>query len=130
MTEQKKNTITRAQALEMAMAALDGSKTPHEDYSQDELAMALDTLDRMLTSITRPRAKKESEARIQNKKLADKVVEMFAADKWYSSADVAGFGITGITSTPKATAVLAVAVDKGLVIAEKQGKRNAYKLAE
>ena len=130
MTEQKKNTITRAQALKMALDVLDGSKTPHEDYSQDELAMALDTLDRMLASITKPRKSATSKTRLLNEKLAEQVAEQFAADKWYSSADVAGFGIAGITNTPKATAVLGVDVSMGLITAEKQGKRNAYKLAD
>ena len=130
MTEQKKNTITRAQALEMAIATLEGSKTPHEDYSTDELAMALDTLDRMLASITKPRKSATSKTRLLNEGLAKKVAEQFTAGEWYSSADVAGFDIKGITTTSKATAVLAVAVSMGLVTAEKQGKRNAYKLAE
>ena len=131
MTEQK-NTITRAQALKMAIDIFKGENTVLTVCSQNEDVrnMAVDTLNRMLASITKPRKSATSKTRLLNEKLAEQVVEHFAAGECYSSADVAGFGITGITSTPKATAVLAVAVDKGLVIAEKQGKRNAYKLAE
>jgi hypothetical protein len=126
MAEQKKNTITRAQALKMAIATLDVS----EDYLQDEKDAACEVLERMLASITKPRKSATSKTRLLNEKLAKQVVEHFAAGECYSSADVAGFGIAEITSTPKATAVLAVAVSMGLVTAEKHGKRNAYKLAE
>ena len=132
MTEQKKNTITRAQALKMAIDILKGEDTVLTVCSQNEDVrnMAVDTLDRMLASITKPRKSATSKTRLLNEGLAKKVAEQFTAGEWYSSADVAGFDIKGITTTSKATAVLAVAVSMGLVTAEKQGKRNAYKLAE
>lgn len=130
MAEQKKNTMTRAQALKMAIEVINGTKVPHKDYLHGERDMAIDTLERMLASITKPRKATTSKTRLLNEKLATQVVEQFAAGEWYTASDVAGFGVAGISSTPKATAVLAVAVSKGLVTAEKQGKRNAYKLAE
>lgn len=123
---EKKNTITRAQALKMAIATLDVS----EDYLQDEKDAACEVLERMLASITKPRKSATSKTRLLNESLAKKVAEKFDADKWYSASDVASFNIAEITNTPKATAVLGVAVSMGLITAEKQGKRNAYKLAE
>lgn len=117
---EKKNTITRAQALKMAIATLDVS----EDYLQDEKDAACEVLERMLASITKPRKAATSKARVLNENLARKVYDM--VDDAVTSKDVAALNISGILSSQKATAVMNVAVDLGLFSKAKDGKCLVY----
>ena len=112
--------MTRAQALTAAIAYA----------KQDGNVECAAVLSKMLASVTKPRKAVTSKARVLNEKLAKQVVEQFDVETSYSASDVAGFGIAEIASVPKATAVLKVAKELGLISAEKQGKRNVYKLAE
>ena len=78
----------------------------------------------MLTSITKPRKATASKTRIQNENLARKVYNVVEGS--VTSKDVANLGITGISSSQKATAVMNVAVNLGLFSKAKDSKRLVY----
>ena len=111
MAEKK---MTRAQALTAAIAYAE----------QDGNAECVDVLNKMLTSITKPRKATTSKTRIQNENLARKVYDMVEGS--VTSKDVAALGIAGISSSQKATAVMNVAADLGLFSKAKDSKRLVY----
>ena len=117
MAEKK---MTRAQALTAAIAYAE----------QDGNAKCVDVLSRMLTSITKPRKTTTTKTRVLNESLAKQVVEQFAPNKNYTAKEIVDFNLSGVGTPQKAVAVLHTAKDMGLITAEKQGKRNTYKLAE
>lgn len=117
----KQNTgITRADALKAAIA-----------YAQaDGNAQVADVLNRMLTSITRPRAKQESKARKDNEKLAKWLRDYVSANgDGVTASEIAAAEHPAITSAQKAAAVAKVAIEKGYIVRNKAGKVAAYHLA-
>jgi hypothetical protein len=117
---EKKNTITRADALKAAIA-----------YAQaDSNEQVAATLERMLASITRPRAKQVSKARVVNEKLAAWLRDYVSANGDGATAkDVVAAGNPAITSPQKASAVAAVAEELGYIRRNKSGKVTTYTLA-
>ena len=111
MAEKK---MTRAQALTAAIAYAE----------QDGNAECVDVLTRMLTSITQPRKATTSKTRKDNEKLAREIHAMVEGS--VTAKDVANLGLTGVSSSQKATAVMNVAVDLGLFSKAKDGKRLVY----
>lgn len=118
MTEQKKNTLTRAQALQLAIKVLENAG------DAPEYTAAHDVLARMLASITKPRKATTSKARLMNENLARKVYD--AVESSATSKEIANLGIAEISSSQKATAVMNVAVDLGLFTKTKDGKCITY----
>ena len=110
-----KNTVTRAQALEFAIAQCGDN------------AEVVEVLGKMLASITKPRAKAVSKARIANENLARKVADAITGT--VTTKEVVGFGIPEIMTTQKAAAVLRVACELGLTERITDGKKVSYKRA-
>ena len=121
MTEQKKNTLTRAQALALAIHVL---STTGEDWDNRPLEDAVKVLKKMHASITKPRKATTSKARLMNENLARKVYD--AVENSATSKEIANLGIAEISSSQKATAVMNVAVDLGLFTKTKDGKCITY----
>lgn len=119
MAEQK-NTITRADALKAAIA-----------YAQaDGNDMVADKLAAMLKSITRPRAKQTSKARVANEKLAVWLRDYVSANgDGITAKDVVAAGNPAIASPQKASAVAAVAEELGYIRRNRSGKVTTYTLA-
>jgi len=109
---EKKNTITRAQALQFAIDNIDN----------DEVK---DVLSKMLAQVTKPRKAAVSKARKVNENLAKKVAEL-AGDE-VTTKDVVALGIPEITTTQKAAAVLRVACELGKFEKVTEGKKVTYK---
>ena len=116
---EKKNTITRAQALQFAMKLIeDTSDAP-------EYVAAHEVLGNMLAQVTKPRKAAVSKARKVNENLAKKVAEL-AGDE-VTTKDVVALGIPEITTTQKAAAVLRVACELGKFEKVVDGKKVGYK---
>ena len=99
----KKN-MTRAQALECAIAMFEEGSEPRI------------VLEKMLAQITKPRKATVSKARLMNENLAAKVVGRFPANgDFITTKDVVAMGIPGIATPQKATAVLKVAGELNLI---------------
>lgn len=111
------NNMTRAQALEIAIAAV----------QNDE---AKTVLEKMHAQVTKPRKKSDapSKVRLQNEALANAAVELMngqesVTTKWLCEH------VKGLLTPQKATAVMRIAVDDGRVIRNKEGKQVTYSLA-
>lgn len=111
--------MTRKQALEFAMKLIeDTSDAP-------EFVDAHEVLNKMLDSISKPRAKQVSKARIGNENLAHKLWD--ATEGAISTKDATEKGIPEIMTTQKAAAVLRVGVELGLFEKVAEGKKVSYR---
>ena len=108
----EKNTVTRAQALEYAIAKC-GDR---EDV--------VEVLEKMHASITKPRAKAVSKARIANENLAKRLWN--ACDGAITTKEATEQGLAEIMTTQKAAAVLKVGVELGLFEKVTEGKNTTY----
>lgn len=124
----KKNDLykpTRAQALESAIAL-----TREQWEVDDSWVEVTATLERMLTSITRPRAKQTSKARVQNEKLAKWLRDYISSrGDGVTASEIAKAGNPAITSSQKAASVAKVACELGYIARNKSGKVTTYYLA-
>ena len=122
---EKKKSITRAEALEAAI-----NLTREQWEVDDTWPEVTHTLERMLKSITRPRAKQESKARKDNEKLAAWLRDYVSANgDGVTASQIAKAGNSAITSAQKAAAVAKVAIEKGYIVRNKAGKVATYHLA-
>lgn len=108
--------MTRKQALEFAIANIENEEVT-------------EVLSKMLESISKPRAKQVSKARIGNENLAHKVAELIADNHAtaITTKDVVALGIPEITTTQKAAAVLRVACELGRFEKVVDGKKVGYR---
>ena len=106
-----KNTITRAQAIELAIYVLSNT---HEDWDGRPLADAVTVLNKMHEQLVKPRAKAVSKARVANEGLAKKLAKMLPAEG-LGSKGIVGLGLPEVATTQKAAAVMRVAEELGLV---------------
>lgn len=124
----KKNDLykpTRAQALESAIAL-----TREQWEVDDSWREVTAVLERMLTSITRPRAKQESKAREGNEKLAKWLRDYISSrGDGVTASEIAKAGNSAVQSSQKAAAVAKVAIEKGYIVRNKSGKVTTYYLA-
>lgn len=103
--------MTRKQALEFAIANLENTEVT-------------EVLSKMLESISKPRAKQVSKARIGNENLAHKLWD--ASEGAITTKDATEKGIPEIMTTQKAAAVLRVGVELGLFEKVTEGKKVTY----
>jgi hypothetical protein len=114
----KKNTITRAEALAYAIECCDNPEVA-------------EVLTKMHATITKPRAKQEGPTKTQreNLKLAQDMraaIEQHGApvnSKWVTEH------VRGIITSQKVTAVAKVAIANGWIVKEKDGKTVTYNVA-
>lgn len=112
------NGITRADALSIAMERC------------ADLPDVVETLAKMHASITKPRAKQVSKARLGNERLASLVRDAISAKgDGMSTKDIVNLGIAEITTTQKAAAVCRVACELGYLHKNVDGKSVTYSLA-
>ncbi len=113
----KKNEMTRAQAIENAIAL----------FAPD--APEVEVLNKMLASITKPRKKSDapSKARIENEKLVDAAIAAMNGEtvnaKWLTEH------VRGILTTQKAAAVMRLGVELGKIEKLVDGRKVSYKAA-
>lgn len=110
----KTNTITRAQALAIAI-----------ERCADAPEVA-EVLAKMYASITKPRAKTVSKARLANERLAKQVADAIRGRGPVTTKDLANLGIPEVMTTQKAAAVARVAVELGLITRTTEGKAVFY----
>lgn len=123
-----KNTITRAQAVELAIKVLDHAK--YEDWDNAPIAEAQDVLKKMHEQLVKPRAKAVSKARVANEGLAKKLhAAVVERGDGMSTKDFVALGMPEITTTQKAAAVARVACEMGLLTKCVNGKSITYALA-
>jgi hypothetical protein len=106
-------TITRKAALEFAIANLDNAEV-------------CAVLQKMLDSISKPRKATVSKARMMNENLAT-WVHNHAPEGSITTKDVVNLGSPEIATTQKASAVLRVAVERGLFEKIVDGKKVSYR---
>jgi len=129
---EKKNSITRAQALEFAYNVI-YSITNGDGFEQEEdnatAAAVLPVLQNMHAQLVKPRAKAVTKARLANENLAKKVAELVGDnhDTAVTTKDVVALGLPEITTTQKAAAVLRVACELGKFEKVVDGKKVGYK---
>lgn len=114
----KNDTITRADALTIAIERC-------ADRSD-----VVEVLTKMHASITKPRAKAVSKARVVNETLAKRVRDAIVSNgDGMTTKDIVNLGIPEITTTQKAAAVCKVAVELGYLTKCVDGKVTTYALA-
>ena len=114
----KQNSITRADALAFAIERC-------EDNPE-----VVEVLTKMHASITKPRAKQISKARVGNEHLATLVRDAISAHgDGMGTKDIVNLGIPEITTTQKAAAVCRVACELGYLHKNVDGKSVTYSLA-
>lgn len=124
----KKNTITRADALMLAVQWV-------QEYFGDDTVTAegacaaevVDVLTKMHTAITKPRTKREgpTKARTENERLARELVAAIPPNgevtaKWVTEH------VRGVLTTQKAAAVARVGVELGLIAKVVDGRKVTY----
>ena len=109
--------MTRAQALELAIAAVDNAE-------------AVAILEKMHAQVTKPRKRSDapSKARVANEALAAAAVEAMEGHEAVTTKWICEH-VRGILTPQKCTAVMRIAVDDGRVIRSKDGKAVTYSLA-
>ena len=111
--------MTRKQALEFAMKLIeDTSDAP-------EFVAAHEVLSKMLESISKPRAKQVSKARLSNENTARALWEI--SPETITTKAATEMGIPEIMTTQKAAAVLRVGVELGLFEKIVEGKKVTYR---
>jgi hypothetical protein len=124
-----KNTITRAQAIEFALSAVEHTREYWEtdgDWSPEKSDEIITVLKNMHTQLVKPRAKAVSKARLANENLARKVAAMLPAEG-AGSKQIVGFGLPEVATTQKAAAVMRVACEMGLAEKVVDKKNITYK---
>ena len=124
-----KNTITRAQAIERAIGAVEHARNLWEtdgDWSPEQSDEVIAVLKNMHAQLVKPRAKAVSKARLANENLARKLAKMLPAEG-IGSKGIVGFGLPEVATTQKAAAVMRVAEELGLVHKEVNKKNIIYK---
>ncbi len=126
-------TITRAQALSIAITAinyLNVEAVSIGGLTGDDYVEVADVLAHMHEQLVKPRKATVSKARVLNESLAQKVhAELVARGDGATTKDIVGFGIVGITTTQKASAVARVGVEMGLLKKLVNGKSVTYAIA-
>lgn len=117
-------TITRAQAIELAIKVLEHAK--YEDWDNAPIAEAQDVLKKMHEQLTKPRKAAVSKARVANEGLAKKLAKLLPAEG-LGSKGIVGLGIPEVATTQKAAAVMRVAEELGLVEKVVDKKNITYK---
>ncbi len=112
--------MTRKQALENVIAFLNDNEQFGDNWADE-----IEVLSKMLESISKPRAKQVSKARIGNENLAHKLWD--ATEGAISTKDATEKGIPEIMTTQKAAAVLRVGVELGLFEKVAEGKKVSYR---
>lgn len=122
----KKNTITRAAALE-AVIRLAKEQIEVDDTWNE----VIEVLTKMHTQITKPRKKSDapSKARILNEALAAKCYDAMEGQDNVSSKWLIEH-VNGLMTPQKTTAVMRILIDEGKVIRNKEGKTITYSRAE
>lgn len=128
----KKFNITRAQALETAIAMF-------KECNENAVAAGLEptypehveVLTNLLASITRKsdEPKEPSKASVENAQLAKAVFAEMQPNRAYSTSEIMSL-VRGIMSTQKCAQVMAVLVKAGAVTKGKDKKRVVYTLAQ
>ena len=123
---EKKNTITRAAALE-AVIRLAKEQIEVDDTWNE----VIEVLTKMHTQITKPRKKSDapSKARILNEALAAKCYDAMEGQDNVSSKWLIEH-VNGLMTPQKTTAVMRILIDEGKVIRNKEGKTITYSRAE
>lgn len=123
---EKKNTITRAAALE-AVIRLAKEQIEVDDTWNE----VIEVLTKMHTQITKPRKKSDtpSKARILNEALAAKCYDAMEGQENVSSKWLIEH-VNGLMTPQKTTAVMRILIDEGKVIRNKEGKTITYSRAE
>lgn len=128
-----KNTITRAQAIDYAISAVEHTREYWEtdgDWSPEKSDEIIAILKKMHDQLTKPRAKAVSKARKANENLAAKVRDAISAKgDGMSTKDIVALGLPEITTTQKAAAVARVAVELGYIHKCVDGKAITYAIA-
>ena len=123
---EKKNTITRAQAIEFAIGGVEHARSLWEtdaDWPSEKSDEIIAVLKKMHEQLVKPRAKAVSKARKGNEALAKWVYDH--AGDVVTTKDVVAMGKPEIATTQKAAAVLRVACEMGL-FTKGDGKKVAY----
>lgn len=124
----KTNTITRAQALEAAIALVKHVATEDDSRNWGEVA---EVLDKMHASITKPRVKSNepSKAAKENIRLAGEVLKVMPADEPVLTSWIMEH-VNGIMTSQKCTKVMEVLIKAGKVekVAKVKGRYVGYKL--
>lgn len=124
-----KNIITRAQAIERAIGAVEHARNLWEtdgDWSPEQSDEVITVLKNMHAQLVKPRAKAVSKARKANEYLASVIVKQMPADGM-TSKEIVAIGLPDVATTQKAAAVMRVAEELGLVAKIKDGKKIFYK---
>lgn len=125
-------TITRAQAIEFAISAVEHTREYWEtdgDWSPEQSDEIIAVLKKMHAQLVKPRAKAVSKARLANENLARKLAKMLPAEGLGSKA-IVGLGLPEVATTQKAAAVMRVAEELGLVKKVVEKKVITYKPVE
>ena len=129
----KKNTITRAQALELAIRMFEEHEYgANEDFmTENEGVPAVDVLRKMLASITKPREKSNepSKAAKENIRLAGEVLKVMPDGEPVLTSWIMEH-VNGIMTSQKCTKVMAVLISAGKVekVEKVKGRYVGYKL--
>lgn len=119
----KKNTITRAQALEFAIQVVQEREGDCE---------AIEVLSKMLASITKPRPKTDEPSRAakENARLAAEVLRALPADEAVTTAWITEH-VNGIMTSQKCTKVMQLLIAAGKVerVEKVEGRYVGYRLA-
>lgn len=124
-----KNTITRAQAIDYAISAVEHTREYWEtdgDWSPEKSDEIIAILKNMHTQLTKPRKAAVSKARVANEGLAKKLAKLLPAEG-LGSKGIVGLGIPEVATTQKAAAVMRVAEELGLVEKVVDKKNITYK---
>lgn len=124
----KKLTVTRAEALELAISALENFESYSGDKNLDDAAEALH---KMLASITKPREKSDepSKAAKENVRLAAEVLKVMPSGEPVLTSWIMEH-VNGIMTSQKCAKVMAVLIDAGRVekVNKVKGRYIGYKL--
>lgn len=124
-----KNTITRAQAIDYAISAVEHTREYWEtdgDWSPEKSDEIIAILKKMHEQLTKPRKAAVSKARVANEGLAKKLAKLLPAEG-LGSKGIVGLGIPEVATTQKAAAVMRVAEELGLVEKVVDKKNITYK---
>ena len=112
-----KNTITRAQAIDYAINAVEHTREYWEtdgDWSPEKSDEIIAILKKIHDQLVKSRAKAVSKARIANEALAGAIAMLLPAEG-LTSKQIVALGNPSITTTQKAAAVMRVGEELGLV---------------
>ena len=124
----KKLAVTRAEALEAAIALVKQVATEDDAHNWSEIA---EVLTKMHASITKPREKSNEPSRAakENIRLANEVLKVMPADEPVLTSWIMEH-VNGIMTSQKCTKVMAVLISAGKVekVEKVKGRYIGYKL--